>query len=292
MPELTTDALSLHVDAMRGGKITSLKDRRSGREWLLTPEEPSGRPAGYGATFVEAELSGWDEMVPTINACRLIGTSDEVPLPDHGEVWSVAWDTVVADDRRITMRVDGRALPYSLERTIEVVDHERLRFSYRLRNRGDHAFPVLWAAHPQFVWTPGCRIELPSQVAQVLDLTSGPEPLMVPWDDTLATRLDHLGDGEGHKIWTLPGQEPAWSRLRDSDGGSLTVHVDPTVAPYLGIWWDSGLYSPVPVVALEPSTGHYDDLAFAAAAGRVPWSSPGADLRWDLEVVLQAVGLT
>lgn len=290
MPELTTDALSLHVDGMRGGKITSLKDRRTGREWLLPPAEPSGRPAGYGTVFVDVELSGWDEMVPTIDACRLDALSGEVSLPDHGEVWSVAWDTVVADDRRITMRVDGRALPYSFERTIAIVDRDRVRFSYRLRNLGDRAFPVLWAAHPQFVWAPGGRLELPSQVEQVLDLTGGPEAVVVPWDETLATRLDHLGDGEGHKVWTLPGQGPAWSRLRDPDGGALTFHVDPAVVPYLGIWWDSGMYAPVRVVALEPSTGHYDDLAFAAAADRVPWASPGSELRWDLEIALDAAG--
>lgn len=290
MPELTTDVLYLHVDAARGGKITSLKDRRSGREWLLTPEEPSGRPAGYGSSFVEAELSGWDEMVPTINACRLDGSPDEVLLPDHGELWSVAWDTIVADDRRIVMRAEGRALPYSIERTIAVVDRERLRFSYQLRNGGDRSFPVLWAAHPQFVWTPGGRLELPPEVEQVLDITGGPEPVVVPWDDAMATRLDHLGDGEGHKVWTLPGQGPSWSRLRDPDGGALTVHVDPTVVPYLGIWWDSGMHSPVPVVALEPSTGHYDDLAFAVAAGRVPWSSPDVELRWELELELHGSG--
>jgi galactose mutarotase-like enzyme len=288
MPQLTTDALSLHVDGRRGGKITSLLDRRSGREWLLRPKAPSGRPAGYGATFVDTELSGWDEMVPTIDACRLDGPVEQVLLPDHGEVWSVVWDTVAVDDRYITMRVEGRALPYQLERTIEVVERDRLRFSYRLRNHGDHAFPVLWAAHPQFVWTPGARVELPPQVEQVLDLTGGPDPVVVAWDDTLATRLDRLGDGEGHKVWTLPGQGPAWSRLRDPDGGALTIQVDPTVAPYLGIWWDSGMHSPVRVVALEPSTGYYDDLAFAAAAERVPWASPGDELRWDLEVELDA----
>jgi galactose mutarotase-like enzyme len=288
MPKLVTDALEVHVDAMRGGKLTSLEDRRSGRQWLLPSERAVGRPAGYGATFVDVELSGWDEMVPTIDACRLDASQDGIALPDHGEVWSVAWDTVVADDRRITMRVDGRALPYTLERTIEVLEPARLRMSYRLRNRGERAFPVLWAAHPQFVWEPGSRLELPPQVDRVLDLTDGDEPGEAPWDDTRATFLDRIGRGEGHKVWTLPGQAPAWSRLRDPDGGSLTLHVDPTVVPYLGIWWDSGMHAPVPVVALEPATGYYDDLGFAAAAGRVPWSAPGDELSWDLEVALGA----
>ncbi len=286
MPELCTDAMQVRVDAMRGGKLTSLRDLRSGREWLLPPNQQLGTPAGYGASFVETELSGWDEMVPTIVACRIAGPTTPVALPDHGELWSVAWETIVADEQRITMLGVGRALPYSLERTISIAQHDRLNCSYRLHNHGGSPFPILWAAHPQLVWRPGSRVELPADVAHVLDVTSWPEPRSVRWDEVLATRLDHLQDGEGHKIWTLPGQSPEWCRLRDPDNGAITLRVDPSMVPYLGIWWDAKAYARVPVMALEPSTGHYDNLAAAAAAGRVPWLQPGAELRWDLAVEL------
>lgn len=287
MPDLTTESLYVSIDPRRGGKITALRDLRSGREWLLPPAEPYGDPAGYGTSFTDAELSGWDEMAPTITECEVDGPSGPVALPDHGEVWSVPWDTVVVGPRRITLRVDGRTLPFRLDRTVEVTSPDRLRLSYRLWNTGKAAFPSLWAAHPQFVWRRGARVELPSSITEVLDVTSGPDPVVVPWDLPMSTRLDHLGDGEGHKVWTLPGQAPAWCRLRDADGGSVLIEADPDSVPYLGIWWDSCAYADVPVVALEPSTGHYDDLALAAAAGRVPWLDPGDELRWAIELSLE-----
>ena len=287
MPQLATDAFAVHVDPQRGGKLTSLRDLRSGREWLLTPAAPYGRPAGYGEGFTAVEMSGWDEMAPTISACRLVTPWGASDLPDHGEVWSVPWDTVAMEDRRLTLRVRGRALPYELQRTILLLDQDRLRLTYEVRNRGEGAIPVLWAAHPQFTWRSGCRVELPPSVTHVLDVTSEPDPNTVPWDEQEATRLDHLAPGQGHKVWTLPGQGPAWCRLRDSDGGSLTITIDPKKVPYLGIWWDASAYAPLPVVALEPSTGHFDDLAVAVAADRVPWLPPGEALGWDVELTLQ-----
>lgn len=287
MSILSTASLTLHVDPARGGKVTSLRDRRSGREWLLTPAQPMGTPAGYGACFVDEELSGWDEMVPTIVAGAVELPHGTIETPDHGEVWSIAWDEVVEDPTSLSMGVDGRALPYRFERVIRIVDHDRLRFDYRLEHRGDEPFPWLWAAHPQFVWRTGGRVEFPAAIEQVLDVMSNDAPQQVTWDRRLATLLDHLDQGRGHKVWTLPGSDPRWVRLRDPDGGSLTMHLDPRQVPYLGIWWDAEAHATARVLALEPSNGFYDDLVAAAARGRAPYLLPGAEARWSLALQLR-----
>jgi len=52
------------------------------------------KPVAYGAVFVDQDMSGWDEMFPTINACTYPAPSPYagITLPDHGEVWVLPWE--------------------------------------------------------------------------------------------------------------------------------------------------------------------------------------------------------
>lgn len=286
MPTLTTETVHLAIDPARGGKITSLLDRRSGREWLLAPGEPKGAPAGYGASFVDHELSGWDEMLPTIVPCEVEGDDGRVELPDHGEVWSVPWTLTRHGPTSVTMQVRPRRWSVLFERTVEIVADDVVRLAYQVTNQAGRRLPVLWAAHPQLLWRPGSRVDLPPQVDTVLDVTAEPDPVRTAWDDAYARLLDELEEGRGRKVWTLPGQRPAWARLRDADGGSLTMAFDPDVLPYVGVWWDARAYAPRPAVAIEPSTGFYDDLAVAVAAGHVPWLDVDGALGWAVDLTL------
>ncbi len=65
------------------------------------------KPAGYGADFVSQDMSGWDEMMPTISACRF----RNITLPDHGEVWGIPWNIDKAT-AELCFSVNGVALPY------------------------------------------------------------------------------------------------------------------------------------------------------------------------------------
>ncbi|MBK8794940.1 MAG: hypothetical protein IPM07_00345 [Anaerolineales bacterium] len=56
-----------------GAKVVSLLDKRSGREWLAGPGDRPLRAIAYGASFQEQDVSGWDEMFPTIVACAYPG---------------------------------------------------------------------------------------------------------------------------------------------------------------------------------------------------------------------------
>lgn len=266
-----------------GGKITSLLDRRTGREWLAQPTSPLSA-AGYGATFTDADMSGWDEMLPTIVG----GPNPAGPgtLPDHGEVWSIPWEVLDASDDRIVAAVSGRRLPYRLRRAAQFMGEDGLRLSYELHVEGPEPMPLLWAAHPQLTWRKRTRVELPADVSHVLDVTTGPEPHEVSWDGLLPRYLDHARAGEGRKVWLRAHQRPSGCILRDVDGGTFQLSWDPDVVPYLGVWYDARAYSREPVVALEPSTGFYDDLSFAVANGRVPMVTADRPLRWTLDVRL------
>src|SRR5919108_2274350 len=78
-----------------GAKMTSLVRLESGHEFLLQPQRPLRR-ASYGDAFAEFDTSGFDECVPTVSACRLASGQE---LPDHGELWSVPWQTEVIQER-------------------------------------------------------------------------------------------------------------------------------------------------------------------------------------------------
>lgn len=62
-----------------GAKLVSLADKRSGLEWLAGPADRPFRPVPYGADFVQQDMSGWDEMFPTIVACAY-----PAPGENHG----------------------------------------------------------------------------------------------------------------------------------------------------------------------------------------------------------------
>lgn len=285
MITLASDAVQVTIDPERGGKLLSLLDRRSGREWLVPPADPNGRAAGYGASFVDADMCGWDEMVPTIVACELSAPSGRISLPDHGEVWSVPWQVTGSDPHAVTVAVEGEAMPYRFERTVRLLDPDALRLSYRLETTGPEALPILWAAHPQLRWQPGCRVELPAGITHVLDVTADP-PREVAWDADLAGFLDTAEAGRGHKVWCLPDDRPGAAALRDADGGALRMIWNPDEVPYLGVWFDAEAYASERTVALEPATGFYDDLAAAKERGHVRILRRGAPQRWALKLRL------
>lgn len=263
---LETPALTVVVDAERGAKIVSLREP-DGLEWLAAAESAS-TPAP-GTSFVEAEMAGWDECAPTIVACDVEGRS----VPDHGDLWDRAFtrdgDTLVAE---------GASLGYRFSRSMRAVPGG-VRFEYSAEALS-RLVPFLWAAHPQFVATPGTRVELPG-VSEVVDVLDPGEPRL-PWAGELAT-IDTVPSGGCRKVYAEPSVHASAARLVRGDGRALELHWSSECA-YVGVWFDGGAFSREPVIAIEPSTGYFDSLATAVARGRVPVLEPGSPLRWWVEV--------
>jgi galactose mutarotase-like enzyme len=283
---LRTDEVDVLVLPRRGAKIASLQHRPTGREWL---EQPAGelrsRPE-YGSSFTDADLFGWDEMVPTvIGGAYPDGPYKGTLLPDHGEVWTLPWETR-REAEAVACQTTGRALPYQLTRTMRV-DGSRLQLDYELASAGSAPLWVLWAAHPQFAAeVRGTRIILPAEVREVLDVTPGRTPEAVRWPSPDTESVLALPKGAGRKLYVLPDAHAGTAALLDADGAWLHMAWDPALVPYLGIWLDNGAYARHPVIALEPSTGYYDDLTLAVSNQRVPQIQPGRSLRWSVEVRL------
>jgi hypothetical protein len=232
----TFPALTLESELVRlilvpdlGAKIVSLYDKTHQREWLVPPMRPL-KQTEYGANFVSQDMSGWDEMLPTIDACVWESTH----LPDHGEVWSIPWQLESAHPA-LVLSVTGRAMPYRFTRSAGLITPDCLELRYTLTNDGASAFPYLWAPHPQFSTDAHTRILLPSEVKRVVNIIDG-DPVWGQagnvWDwpesksaDGQIWRLDRVRSAENHtcrKFYIQPDEPIAWAASSGWSGLRLT----------------------------------------------------------------------
>lgn len=297
-----------------GGKIVSLYDRRAGFEWLVQAQG-AHKPEGYGSIFIEGDMCGWDEMFPTINACRypIEGAFFNRALPDHGEVWSLPWSAAASagasgsqfsllnprKPEKLVFSVEGRALPYRFWRAAWFPNPDCLQLDYALVNLAAEPIHCLWAAHPQFAAKQGTRIVLPETVDEVVNVVSGgawgEEGIRVSWPRAKSAagtnwQLDQIRPAEAHdcrKFYLPPDKPVSWAGLMQPDCKcSLRLSWQTEEIPYLGIWVDEGAYNPQPTVALEPSNGYYDSLATAVSLGRALILQPAEKRHWSLRLNL------
>jgi galactose mutarotase-like enzyme len=297
-------ALTLESETIRvvivpdlGAKIVSLYDKAHHREWLVPPIRPVKQTV-YGATFVDQDMSGWDEMLPTITICDWEGAH----LPDHGEVWSIPWKLENTDGAAV-LSVEGTALPYHFVRSASLSAPDTLQLRYSLTNTGRKVLPYLWAAHPQFAADPDTQIVFPPEVTQVVNVIAddpvlGKADELCTWPEAISTtgqawRLDRVRPVENHtcrKIYTIPEQPVSWAALVDKKlGCQLRLDWPSGFSPYLGLWIDEGTYNTAPVAALEPANGYYDSLERAIQNQRYATLAPGQEAVWAIKVCLGTV---
>jgi galactose mutarotase-like enzyme len=283
-----------------GAKLVSLLDKRNQLEWLVNPGLRPIKPVPYGSSFEEQDMSGWDEMFPTIVACAypVQGEKFGTLLPDHGEVWTQHWVREPAGPGRLRLSVEGTALPYRLIRTLEYSAAATLNMHYEVQNLGTQSMPYIWAAHPQFACGEGANILLPSQVTEVCNTIPaawgwGDPETRFNWPEAVSVesqpvRLDRTGPASLHqarKFFVLPETRVGWAGLvRQPSGDWLRLDWDPAEIPYLGIWVDEGALNHTTVTALEPTTGFYDGLDVACEKNQVTILEPGATHAWTLTV--------
>jgi len=295
-------ALALESERLRlvcipelGAKIVSLLDKKHSQEWLVSPMRPL-KKLFYGAEFTLQDMSGWDEMMPTITACTWNGLA----MPDHGEVWSIPWQ-VKENGNMISLSVASPTLPYRLSRDLALTAPDRLEMRYRLEHTGGGlTLPYIWAAHPQFIADEHTRVILPGEVKKVLNVIEN-DPL---WGEAGTFCTMPLSEGVDGKVYDLtrvrpvenhacrkfylpPWQAVNWAGLRhERKGCELRLSWPAEEVPYLGLWFDEGAVNNRPVAAPEPSTGYYDSLERAFKNGRVAWLKPGEQKAWTMTVTL------
>ncbi|TLS54050.1 hypothetical protein FE782_01490 [Paenibacillus antri] len=288
--ELASRTIRAVVVPELGAKIVSLRYLPTGKEWLIDPGARALRKPDYGSAFAEADMSGWDECFPTIDACAYPadGAYAGRPLPDHGELWSLPWSADLQEGS-LVCTVAGRALPYAFKRRMFFAADGTLRLEYTVENRGAEPLAALWTAHPQFRVTEHTRIRLPRSVDRLLCVYGG-RTMKAGKRHAWPEGLDRIGPAErrdSRKLYVDGPVDRGFAGLYEGDDGEyLSMEWAPEELPYLGVWIDEGGFNDRAVCALEPSNGFYDKLSDAAARGMTLRIPPDGAAAWRLDVRL------
>jgi hypothetical protein len=258
-----------------GAKIISLKDRRTGREWMWHP--PGGlklfrnRP---GDAFAQGPLAGADECLPTIAPCSWQGRG----LPDHGEVWNVPWkvDLEALENGILKTSVRLEISPFHFERAIELRGNE-IQISYQLNNRSAVEQQFLWAIHPLLRLQAGDQLELPASTRALLNGAT--------WVDAVASAVPEKTSA---KVFAKPVSEGLAAIGNPATGERLEFGWSPEENDTLGLWLTRGGWHGHHHFAIEPTNADNDALALAAEQGHCGVVAAGDFTTWRIRLRLGA----
>jgi galactose mutarotase-like enzyme len=266
---LSNQEVELAVVPELGARIISLKDLRTGREWLW---HPAGGPRLFrnrtGDNFEGSPLVGVDECLPTIAPCSW----QERNLPDHGEVWAAAWTVDFEAWKRGLLRtsVSLKISPFEFERTIELQENE-VRLSYQLNNRSAAEECYLWAMHPLLRLQIGDQLELPDSTRALLNGAT--------WLGALNAARPR---GDCEKIFACLVREGRAAINNLETGDRLEFAWDAAENNTLGLWLNSGGWHGHHHFALEPANGEPDILTAAARRKRCGVLAAHGSVTWQV----------
>jgi hypothetical protein len=303
-----TGLIELTLIPELGGKISSLRDARTDREWLWRhPRYPYKRVAHGSSYIAEADTGGWDECFPSVAECSYPSEPWQgVSIQDHGELWSqVSEFEIDEQDETITLltRWQGVALPYTFTRTITLIANSAvIQTNYEVENKSNQHINYVWSIHPLLAIEPGMELHLPPS-ARFHVAGSIPQDLVSPEQNVrypFAARginfpvLPETSAGCAIKIWSdpLPAGE-GWAALSANDG-ELKMRWDVDFLPQVAAWMNFGAWAadggtPYYNLGLEPSIGAQDSLNDAVNQYNLFATVPPHSLKqWWLEIELTA----
>jgi len=248
---LANDEVELSMVPELGAKIISLKNRRTGREWLWHPHADlrlfKNQP---GDDFAAGPLVGMDECLPTIQPCSW----RDRPLPDHGEAWNQPWQVDAEDLRRgrLTTRLQLKISPFAFQRTATLSGSE-IQFHYQLANLAATEEYFIWAAHPLLRLVPGDVLEVPGCTRQLLNGHA--------WIEAITSAIPEHNCA---KVFACPVRE-GWAAIHNAtQDDRLEFSWNVRENPALGLWLTRGGWHGHHHFALEPTNADDDSLALAA----------------------------
>jgi galactose mutarotase-like enzyme len=287
---IENDHLHLSFVPEIGGKITSIRHKHGGREWLWSnPHLPHRKPI-YGDSYIaKLDSGGWDEIFPSVSPDAFMGQS----IPDHGDLVGIAWEVESLTTSHVAMSARTRFADCHFQRTIRLAENA-IHVSYRLRNHGTHNVPYLWCAHPLIAIEPGMRLLMPTATAMINGGGSG-----VGFKDFLwpmmsdGKMLDLIPDPSSFgfqpyaiKMFTAD-QSINEVTLISADGReSLQFQWDPVKIPHLGLWlnvmgWSGCGSPPYFNLGIEPTTAAHDSLSDAQDSFSARHLLPGQTHEWE-----------
>ena len=244
-----------------GGRVVSLCDKVSGREWMdgwlpatrrrmWKPTDPANYETGPGA--------GLDECLPTVLPCVVKGKS----LPDHGDLWNQAaeLDQELSHSGILACSWKRLSLPLAFARRI-FLQNGAVHFDYRLENLSKKCTPFQWAWHPLFTWKPGDEIKFGPRVNQCMtpDGKSLAWPQPEPGRD-LSRASFAKGTDQAAKVFMGPLSKGK-AEISSRKGARIAIAWPAELFPYAGIWITRGFWKGLHHWAIEPTNAPVDRLS-------------------------------
>lgn len=283
---LSNETVAVSLAPELGGRIVSLRDRVSGREWLdgwapagkrriWRPTDPSDFETGPGA--------GIDECLPTVLPCRI----KRKFLPDHGDLWNQSPEFSVDSKLGFSCRWNLKSLPLGFARRISLVEKDEIRFDYRLENRAAAPTPFLWAWHPLFSWKRGDQIRSTEKNC----LSPGGDEV-IPWPEAqpgndLSRALFAKGATPAAKVFLGPLSRGR-AEILAANGARLSLSWPSELFPYAGIWITRGFWKGLHHWAIEPTNAPVDRLSDISEPSPLSLLAPREVREWRLKVKLSA----
>lgn len=289
---LDNSMIGLELWPERGAKVSSITDRRTGRNWLSVTDRPWGDATAL--RWEDSDRAGWDECLP--NIAEGAHPTAHVDLPDHGDVWRRPWThEVVAGG--IQTRIRGDVLAYELTRDI-VLSNETLLLTYSLENLTDEELDSGWAMHLLTDVRPSAvqlADETPVRVDSIFgacgDVVAGEG--WTSWGD-LFGRLPQAPTGWACKIFTRPGSVTSVDGA--DENGRLTVSIGEHPAPLtFGLWLNAGgwpRHGSLHHVGIEAGFGDHDDLSRASKSNSTLRVGPRCTATWSVSLKLSSSART
>lgn len=152
-----------------GGRIDSIFDKRSEKEWLWHPANYKGetRELKVGSSFDNNWTGGWDEVFPN----DAPGPFHEHNLVDHGELWSQNWKVIEKNHFGIKMEYQCSTVPVRVEKTIIISNFEsKAHIRYMFFNQSQKEIPFLFKMHAALAIEEGDKLVLPDCHVEPVDL--------------------------------------------------------------------------------------------------------------------------
>jgi galactose mutarotase-like enzyme len=289
-----------------GGKIASLVDLKNDREWMWKNPDLDPVAPDPESSYLR-HLGGWDECFPTVAETYYpCAPWQEIVIPDHGEIWSLRWDTETVTSENhvdIIATTSGARLPYKFKRVISInSDSPVISISYTVENTSSYAMPFVWSSHPTLAVIPGDKISMPAQQVSLYKSLNdqfgfGGEVFTWPhatdvhgklWDFSL---LERTTSPSSLKLFTTKGVANAVSIEGASKKARLEFRFDTNLISHVGIWLNLNAWSCVEggpkyyCVAIEPCLGGTDNLSEAVKMG-CPEIPANGTCSWALSVEL------
>jgi hypothetical protein len=287
---IENDAIQMDVWPQLGGKVSSLVDKSDNHELLFGyPVEYPVEHSQYDLPYQKGWYAGWDECFPAIAASRYVGHPyDGIPVPDHGEIWSLP-TTAVPTRNGITTVWHGLRFGYRLTRKL-YLDGSAVVSEYTLVNLAPFEFRFVWCQHALLGMTAPVELDLPGNPRFRLSHDQSYHeiqqeftwPVTEEEGENLSKPAGLPTKGAWKAFSTLPITSPIHVRY-PSRSRRLTMEYrsEDGMAAYWGLWINTGGWGNHRHFSIQPTTGRFDQIDRAikdgttgtvAALGRRAWS--------------------